>query len=78
MGACHGDNLISTRVCNKHQNPIDIQYITKPQKGLILKLAGRFGITIETLDKRCKDTFGSALKDLERHHASTLIKYLAR
>lgn len=76
MSDCNGDNLTGTRICNKPQNPIDIQYITEPQKGLILKLAGRFGITIETLDKRCKDTFGSALKDLERHHASKLISEL--
>jgi hypothetical protein len=76
MGVCHGDNLTGTRVCNKQQNPIDTQYITEPQKDLILKLAGRFGITIDALDKRCKDIFGSALKDLERHYASKLISAL--
>lgn len=81
MGACNGDNLTATRVCNRHTNQhesIQPKLITQRQKDLILKLAGRFGLTIEALNNRCKDTFGSTLKDLERHHASRFIGELNR
>ena len=77
--SCNADKLTGIRSSNvkaTRQKPRSVRYITQPQKGLILKLAGRFGITTETLDKRCKDTFGSALKNLERHHASRLIGQL--
>jgi len=77
--SCNGDKVTGMRSSNikkMRQEPHAVRYITQPQKNLILKLAGRFGITIETLDKRCKDIFDSALKDLERHHASKLISEL--
>ena len=74
--SCHADKLTNMGACkgrNNQQKSIQPKLITQRQKDLILKLAGGFGFTIEALDKRCKDIFGSALKDLERHHASRLI-----
>ena len=76
---CNPDKLTGIRspdVKEMRQKPHSVKYITQPQKNLILKLAGRLGVTIEALDKRCKDTFNSPLKDLERHHASKLISQL--
>ena len=78
-GACNADNRPGTGACNGHNNQQKLtqpQLITQPQKDLILKLAGRLGLTIEALDKRCKDTFGGVLKGLERHCASRLISQL--
>ena len=76
---CTTDNRPTTGACNGHNNQqksTQPKLITQPQKDLILKLAGRLGLTIEALDKRCKDTFGSVLKDLERHYASRIISQL--
>jgi len=75
-GACKDYNLTSTGVRKKYQNHISIQYITQRQMDFILKLAGRLGLTIEALNKRCKDSFDNTLKGLERHHASKLISQL--
>ena len=77
--SCNTDKLTNMGDCNGHNNQqksTQTQLITQPQKDLILKLAGRLGLTIEALDKRCKDLFGSTLKDIERHCASRLISQL--
>ncbi len=55
-----------------------IKLITQRQKDFIMKLAGRLGLTIEGLDKRCKSSFKSPLVKLQRHHASKLISELNR
>jgi hypothetical protein len=76
---CNADKLTGIRSSNvkeMRQKPHGVKYITQPQENLILRLAGRFGVTIEGLNKRCKDTFGCALKNLERHHGSKLISEL--
>ena len=77
--SCTTDKLTNRGACNGHNNqPKSTQpkLITQPQKDLILKLAGQLGLTIEALDKLCKDTFGNVLKGLERHCASRLISHL--
>jgi len=79
MGDCNTDKPTDMGACQSHNNQqksTQTQLITRPQKDLILKLAGRLGLTIEGLEKRCKDLFNSPLKDLERHHASRLISQL--
>ena len=71
-----GKSMPPKSSCNNQQNSTQTQLITRPQKDLILKLAGRLGITIEGLEKRSKDLFNSPLKGLERHCASMLIQQL--
>jgi hypothetical protein len=47
--ACNDDNRPGTGVCNSHnsqQKSTQTQLITRPQKDLILKLAGRLGLDI--------------------------------
>jgi len=76
---CNDDKVTDMRSPNvkeMRQKPHGVKYLTSRQQNFILKLAGRLGITIEALDKRCKETFGSTLKDLERHCASRLISQL--
>jgi len=74
--SCNSDKLTGTGVCNHHHNQkksTQSQFITQRQKDFILKLAGRLGLTIEGLNKRCLDCFNSSLDELQRHHASRLI-----
>ena len=76
---CNNDNLTYQGVCNKHTNhekSTQAQFITQRQKDFIMQLAGRLGLTIEGLNKRCKSTFNSPLDELQRHNASNLIQQL--
>jgi hypothetical protein len=76
---CNDDNLTYQGICNKHTNhekSTQAQFITQRQKDFIMKLAGRLGLTIESLNKRCKSTFNSPLDELQRHNASNLIQQL--
>jgi hypothetical protein len=77
--SCNTDKLPYPEACNKHTDQhesIQTKFITHRQKDFIIKIAGRLGMTSEALNKRCKGSFGSTLKDLERHHASKLINQL--
>lgn len=78
-GACNDDNLTYLGNCNRHHNQnksTQTQFVTQRQKDFIMELAGRLGLTIEALDKRCLDSFNSPLDELQRHHASRLIQQL--
>ena len=77
--SCHADKLTGKEVCNGrngHQKSTQIKLITRRQKDFIMKLAGRLGLTIEGLNKRCKSSFNSPLDELQRHSASSLIQQL--
>ena len=77
--SCHADKLTGKEVCNVrncHQKSTQIKVITRRQKDFIMKLAGRLGLTIEGLNKRCKSSFNSPLDELQRHSASSLIQQL--
>jgi len=76
MEACHTNNLTSTGLCNQNKGNKNIKLITQRQKDFILDLAGKLGLTIEDLNKRCLDRFKSELKNLERHYASKFIQQL--
>ncbi|MCK5664196.1 MAG: hypothetical protein KAI17_11960 [Thiotrichaceae bacterium] len=69
--SCNWDKVTGKGACTAQ-----IKLITHRQKDFIMKLSGRLGLTIEGLDKRCKSSFKSAFKVLERHHASKLIQQL--
>jgi len=77
--SCNADKLTGIRSSNVNdmrQKPPGVKYLTSRQKDFIQKLAGRLGLTLEVLEKRCKSSFNADLKDLERHHASRLIHQL--
>jgi hypothetical protein len=59
-----------------HSISTDAKLITQKQKDLILRLAGRKGLTTESLERLIQDRFNKPLDDLDRVEASNLIQHL--
>ncbi|MDA3788483.1 MAG: hypothetical protein PF503_08320 [Desulfobacula sp.] len=71
MSDCNGDGLPGRSVCNSQPE----KSITDKQKHLILNLAGRKGLTTESLEKVSRGLFNKDLEDLDRVEASRFIQH---
>jgi len=71
MSDCNGDGLPGRSVCNSQPE----KSITDKQKHLIQTIAGRKGLTIESLKKQVHSLFNKDLDDLDRVEASRFIQH---
>ncbi len=72
MSDCNGDGLPRRSVCNSQPE----KSITDKQKHLILNLAGRNGLTTESLEKESRGLFNKDLGDLDKVEAHRFIQRL--
>lgn len=72
MSDCNGDGLPGRSVCNSQPE----EPITDKQKHLILNLAGRKGLTTESLEKESLGLFNKDLGDLDKVEAHRFIQHL--
>ena len=70
MGACNNYKLTYQRVCNT----VPDKAITAKQKQFIQKIAGRKGMTAESLERHVHNLFKKNLNDLNRVEASKFIQ----
>ncbi len=72
MSDCNGDGLPGRSICNSQPE----KPITDKQKHLILNLAGRKGLTTESLEKESRGLFNKDLRDLDKVEAHQFIQHL--
>ncbi|WDP89022.1 MAG: hypothetical protein HUN04_04455 [Desulfobacter sp.] len=71
----HSYNLPSGEPCH-HSTYTDAKPITEKQKSLIIRLAGRKGLTTESLERLVQEHFSKSMKDLSRIEAHQLIQHI--